>query len=75
MSCSRCSGSHALEREHLFSKRPSMALGYQALKAKSWQLESHTDIADLHRKMSERAPYRANRLAALLSKMLALAIR
>jgi len=48
---------------------------YQALKAKSWQLESHTDIADLHRIMSERAPYRANRLAALLSKMLALAIR
>lgn len=35
----------------------------------------HSDVAQLHRKISERAPYRANRMVALLSKMLTLAIK
>jgi integrase len=35
----------------------------------------HVDIADLHRSISEHAPIRANRLLALLSKMLSLAVR
>ena len=36
---------------------------------------SFTQIDRLHRKVSERTPYRANRLAALLSKMFALAVK
>jgi integrase len=36
---------------------------------------TQSDIDRLHRQLSTRAPYRANRLAALLSKMFALAIR
>jgi integrase len=36
---------------------------------------SHTDIARLHQKMSARAPYRANRLVALLSRLFSLAIK
>ena len=35
----------------------------------------HRDIESLHRKISARAPFRANRLVALLSKMFALSIR
>ena len=35
----------------------------------------HADIDDLHRKVGKRAPVRANRLAALLSKMFSLAIK
>lgn len=36
---------------------------------------SHADIEALHREVSKHAPYRANRMAALLSKMWSLAIR
>jgi integrase len=36
---------------------------------------THAEIDALHRRMSARAPYRANRLAALLSRLFALAIR
>lgn len=36
---------------------------------------AHVDIDKLHRKISERAPYRANRVVALLSNMFALAIK
>lgn len=35
----------------------------------------HPDIDRLHRKISERAPYRANRVAAVLSKMLSFAVK
>ncbi|GEP07213.1 tyrosine-type recombinase/integrase [Methylobacterium oxalidis] len=35
----------------------------------------HTDIEALHREVSARAPYRANRLVALLSKMFSLAVK
>ena len=35
----------------------------------------HADIDRLHRKVSERAPYRANRVAAVLSKMLSFAVK
>ena len=35
----------------------------------------YADIDDLHRKVTKRAPIRANRVAALLSKMFALSIR
>jgi len=72
------------EREHLPSKRPSTVSEYRSLieneilpKLGSLKVSavSHTDIDRLHRKMSERAPYRANRCAALLSKMFSLATR
>ncbi len=33
------------------------------------------DIDDLHRKITKRAPYRANRTVAVLSKMFSLAIK
>jgi integrase len=35
----------------------------------------HTDIDRLHRKVSQRAPYRANRMAAVLSKAMSYAIK
>ncbi len=35
----------------------------------------HVDVERLHREISVRAPYRANRMVALLSKMFALAIK
>ena len=35
----------------------------------------HSDVEALHRDLSKTAPYRANRIAALLSKMFALAIK
>ena len=35
----------------------------------------YSDVAKLHRKISERAPYRANRVLALLSTMFGLAMR
>lgn len=72
------------EREHLPAKRASTAHEYRALLAmhvvpKLGALKvaavTHVDVDRLHQKMSERAPYRANRLAALLSKMFMLAIR
>jgi len=36
---------------------------------------SYTDVDALHRKITKRAPYRANRVVSLLSKMFALSIR
>jgi integrase len=35
----------------------------------------HTDIDRLHRKISERAPYRANRVVAVLSKLMSFAVK
>jgi integrase len=72
------------EREHLPSRRPSTARDYRALIAneilpKLGSLKvaaiTYSDVTSLHRKMSERAPYSANRLLAVLSKMFALAVR
>jgi integrase len=36
---------------------------------------THRDIAKLHRQIAQRAPYRANRMAAVLSTMIGLAIK
>lgn len=35
----------------------------------------HADVDGLHRKLSERAPYQANRMAAVLSKMMNFAVK
>jgi integrase len=72
------------EREHLPSRRDSTARDYSALikneiLPKLGRLKvaaiTYSDIASLHRKISERAPYRANRCLATLSKMFSLAVR
>jgi integrase len=72
------------EREFVPGKRPNTAYEYRALLAthilpKLGAMKvaavTHADIDRLHRQLSVRAPYRANRLAALLSKLFALAIR
>jgi integrase len=71
-------------REHLPSRRPSTVRDYRALleneilpKLGSLKVAAiaYSDVASLHRKMSERAPYRANRCVAVLSKMFSLAVR
>ncbi len=35
----------------------------------------HTDVEDMHRAIGKRAPYRANRAVAVLSKMMSLAVK
>ena len=70
--------------EHLPKKRPSSRQDDQAMidqiilqrlgKFKVADLR-HADIDRLHREVTKRAPYRANRTAALLSKMFSLAVK
>lgn len=70
--------------EHLPEKRPSSQRGVRnaieqdilpglGRKTKVADVTS-TEVKKLHRKISERAPYKANRVIALLSKMFNLAI-
>jgi integrase len=71
-------------KEHIEYKRPSTARDYRSI-AKMIEAElgnkkvtsiELTDIERLHRKItSEGTPYRANRVAAVASKMFALAVR
>lgn len=70
--------------DHLPKKRPSssredMSLINQWIRPELGTLKiadvSYAQIDRLHRKVSEQRPYRANRLAALLSKMFALAVK
>lgn len=72
------------EEEHLTKKRPSTRRDYKALidreilpafKHKKVMEIEFTDIDSLHRKISKRAPYLANRTVAVLSKMFGLAIK
>ena len=72
------------EQEHLVRLRASTAHEYRLLLQKEIVAKlgtlkvvaiTHADIDRLHRQLSKRAPYRANRLAARFSKMFALAIR
>lgn len=72
------------EEEHLAKKRPATARDYSALirreilpalKHKPVAEVDFTDIDGLHRKITRRAPYLANRTVAVLSKMFSLAIR
>lgn len=72
------------EEEHLPKKRPATQRDYKALIARIIRPElgkmkvtavAFTDVDRLHRKIGERAPYRANRLASVLSKMFNLAIK
>src|SRR5664279_2006533 len=74
------------EKEHLPKKRPSTAVQYRQIiandvlptfGARKVASITYTDVDALHRKITEErgAPYRANRVVALLSKMFALSIR
>lgn len=70
--------------EHLPRKRPATARDYAGLlrdiirpalgKIKVVDLR-HADVERMHHAIVERAPYRANRAVAVLSKMLSLAVR
>jgi integrase len=72
------------EAEHLPKLRPATEREYRSListfirpqlgKMKAEALR-YTDIEALHRKIVQTAPYRANRMVAVLSKMLALSIK
>jgi len=71
------------ESDHMPKLRPSTAKEYKdqivkEILPKIGSLKvaavSYSDIDRLHRKLSERAPYRANRLISLLSKMFSLSI-
>jgi integrase len=72
------------EAEHLPRKRPATARDYAALlrdiirpaigKIKVVDLR-HADVERMHHGIVDRAPYRANRAVAVLSKMLSLAVR
>ena len=71
-------------REHMTKLRPSSAREYASIidnlirpelgRLKVASLR-HTDVDRMHRAIGERAPYRANRAVAVLSKMLSLAIK
>lgn len=70
--------------EHLQKKRPSTQRDYRqqiendilpALKHLKVAAVTFSDVDALHRKITKRAPYRANRVASLLSKMFSLAIK
>ena len=72
------------EAEHLPRLRPASRTEYKALIDKYILPElrslkvpnvTYSDIDALHRKVSQRAPYRANRLLSVLSKMFSLAIK
>jgi integrase len=71
------------EREYLPKRRPSTQRDYTGIlntyvrpklgKIKVADL-AHSDIDTLHREISKRAPYRANRTVAVISRMMNLAI-
>jgi integrase len=70
--------------DYLPKKRESTRRDYTAMLEKIVRPElgklkvadlRHADVDRLHRKVSVRAPYRANRMAAVLSKMMAFAVR
>jgi integrase len=71
------------EQEYLSKRRPSTQRDYRGIlktyvrpnlgRTKVADL-AHSDIDTLHREISKRAPYRANRTVAVISRMLNLAI-
>jgi len=72
------------KEEHLPKKRPATQRDYAALidreilpamKNKKVAAIEFSDVDALHRKISKRAPYLANRTVSILSKMFALAIK
>jgi integrase len=72
------------EEEHVAKKRATTQEDYRsmirndilpALKHKKVAEVDFTDVDALHRRVTKRAPYRANRVLAVLSKMFALAIK
>ncbi len=74
----------AFESDYLPRRRPSTAADYRSLmklyirpRWSSIKVEAirHADVAALHRELAKRAPYRANRLVALLSVMMSVAIK
>ncbi|TWI73799.1 site-specific recombinase XerD [Bradyrhizobium huanghuaihaiense] len=71
------------EKEYLSRKRPSTQASYKqqiaadilpAMKKLKVAAVTYADVDELHRTISERAPYHANRVLALVSKMFSLAI-
>ncbi len=69
--------------EHVATRRPATQKQYHAVVmrirqaiggAKVGEIEFN-DVANLHRKVSERGPYLANRFLAVLSKMFSMAMR
>ena len=72
------------DAEHLSRRRPSTQRDYRSIlrlyvrpalgKMKVADVR-HTDIERLHASISKTAPYRANRTVAVLSKMMALAVK
>ncbi|MFO1125098.1 MAG: tyrosine-type recombinase/integrase [Methylocystis sp.] len=72
------------QSEHLLKRRPATQRDYSAiirreilpaLKHKRVAEVTHSDIDALHRKISKRAPYLANRVAAVCSRMFSLTIK
>ena len=70
--------------EHLPKRRPTTIRDYKAILDKIVRPElgamkvrdvTHADVERLHAKLSVRTPFRANRTAALLSKMMSFAIK
>jgi integrase len=72
------------DEEHVSKKRPSTAADYRslvkndilpALKHHKVAEVTFSDVDALHRRITKRAPYRANRAMAVMSKMFTLAMR
>ncbi|MCE4223628.1 site-specific integrase [Methylobacterium sp. C25] len=68
-----------LPRKRASSQRDDLAAIKTIIKPKlgttKVSLLTHSDVEALHRDISKRAPFRANRVVALLSKMLSLAVK
>ena len=72
------------ELEHLAKRRPATQADYKSilrlyirpqLGATRVAAVRHSDVEKLHRGIAKTAPYRANRTVAVLSKMMALAVK
>jgi integrase len=72
------------DEEHLAKRRPATQADYRSILRLYVRPQfgtmkvadvRHTDIERLHHRISKTAPYRANRTVAVLSKMLALAVK
>jgi integrase len=72
------------DAEHLTKRRPSTQVDYRSilrlyirptLGAMKVADVRHTDVDRMHAKIAKTAPYRANRTVAVLSKMMALAVK
>ena len=77
--CDRYLSDHAEAKKRESSLKDDRAMIDTIIKPDMGKIKvhdlQHSDIDKLHQKITKRAPYRANRVVALMSKMMALAVK